>query len=114
MAVRKKRRRGWRWPRHGHEDGGARERHEQEMAARLAPLEETEAYRESEQADAGKRAPDTIRVDNTTVRMPEKFLEGERDAEDTFYIDPPVLAVLVVVLLFIAFVAWQISQMPAK
>jgi hypothetical protein len=116
MAVRKKRRRGWRWPRrgHGHDGGDERARHEEELAARLAPLEETEAYRDSEQADAGKRAPDTIRVDNTTVKMPEKFLGGDRDVEGTFYIDPPVLAVLVVVLIFIAFIAWQISQMPEK
>jgi hypothetical protein len=102
----------WRWP--PERRGRLGRRKPEELAARLAPLEETEAFRKSEQADAGKRAEDTIRVDNTTIKMPEYLGEEERDVESTFRLDPAVAVITIVALAFIAFVAWQISQMPPK
>ena len=100
--------------RHKHGGGAERRSHERELAERLAPLEETEAFKKSEQKKGDKSAADTIRVSNETVPMPEKFLEEERDTSGTFRLEPVVLAILVVMLLFIAFVAWQITLMPAK
>lgn len=84
------------------------------MAARLAPLEETAAFAESEQRTGEHNAPDTITVSNQSVKMPDKFLEEERDASGIFHLEPIVLAILVVMLVFIAFIAWQITLMPAK
>ncbi len=83
------------------------------MADRLAPLEETQAFKESEQKKGDKAAADTITVSNQSVKMPDKFLEEERDASGIFSLEPLVLAILIVMLLFIAFVAWQITLMPA-
>ena len=99
--------------RHQHGGGEERRKHEQEMAARLAPLEETAAFKESDQSTGEHTAPDTITVSNQSVKMPDKFLEEERDASGIFKLEPLVLAILVVMLLFIAFVAWQITLMPA-
>ncbi len=99
--------------RHAHGGGHERRQHEQEMAARLAPLEETEAFRESEQRKGDRTAADTIKVSNQSVKMPDKFLDEERDASSVFRLEPVVLAILVVMLIFIAFVAWQITLMPA-
>jgi hypothetical protein len=108
VAVRIRRRR------HNHGSGPERRQHEQEMAARLAPLEETEGFAESDQRKGDKSAPDTITVSNQSVKMPDKFLEEERDASGVFRLEPIVLAILVFMLLFMAFVAWQITLMPPK
>jgi hypothetical protein len=99
--------------RHNHGGGEERRKHEQEMAARLAPLEETAAFAESDQRTGEHVAADTIKVSNATVKMPDKFLEEERDVSSVFRFEPLVLAILIAVLLFIAFVAWQITLMPA-
>jgi hypothetical protein len=111
VAVKKRKRRKWKSP-HAHGPGDRHE-HEENLAQRLTPLEETEAFRKSEQSDGNHAAvKDTIRVDRSSVKMPEKFLEDERDAADTFRLHPVVVAILAVMLAFIAFVAWQITLMP--
>lgn len=99
--------------RHAHGGGHERRQHEQEMAARLAPLEETAAFKESDQRTGEHAAADTIKVSNESVKMPDKFLEEDRDASGIFHLEPVVIAILVVMLLFIAFIAWQITLMPA-
>jgi hypothetical protein len=99
--------------RHAHGGGEDRRKHEQEMADRLAPLEETAAFKESDQHTGEHAAADTITVSNQSVKMPDKFLEEERDASGIFRLEPIVLAILVAMLVFIAFVAWQITLMPA-
>jgi hypothetical protein len=99
--------------RHAHGGGKERRQHEQEMAARLAPLEETQAFKESEQHEGDGSAADTIKVSNQSVKMPDTFLDEERDGAGVFRLEPVVLAILVVMLIFIAFVAWQITLMPA-
>ena len=118
MAVSKqkrKRRKGWKtgrlhWPgseHDGHDHAG--------MAERLKPLEETEEFKASPQTDEGNStADDTIRVDSTTVPMPEHLVEDEREGASIFRLEPVVLFILVAMLAFIAFVAWQITLMPAK
>ncbi len=108
MAVKIRRRR------HQHGSGPERRKHEEEMAARLAPLEETAAFAESDQSTGEHTAPDTITVSNQSVKMPDKFLEEERDASGIFRLEPIVLAILVAMLLFMGFIAWQITLMPPK
>ena len=113
MAVKKKKR--WKTGRlhmpgghHGDENGHA-------AAERLAPLEEQEQFRKSQQSDGNRSLiKDTIRVDNSSVKVPENLVEEERDAASTFRLDTAVLVILGVMLAFIAFVAWQISRMPVK
>jgi len=105
----------WRGARHHAHDGGGRHEHQQDLAKRLAPLEETEAFRQSAQHDGGKSGRDTIRVDRNSVRMPEQFTEEERSAARTFRLDPVVVAILALMLGFIAFITWQITLMrPPK
>jgi hypothetical protein len=101
-------------PGHAHGDGD-RQQHQEDLARRLAPLEETAAFRKSEQADGGHGAAgDTIRVDRSSVKMPEAFMRDERDTAEAFRLHPVVVVILAAMLAFIAFVAWQITLMPEK
>lgn len=112
MAVKKKGKRRWKtgrlhWP-------GSRHDHAENEAGRLAPLEETEAFGESPQKDSAHVPDDTIRVDSKSVQMPDGFVEDEREGASIFRLEPVALAILLLMLAFIAFVAWQISLMPGK
>jgi hypothetical protein len=107
-----KRNRKWKtgrlhWP-------GSRREHEQNAAGRLAPLEETEGFRDSRQENSARTPDDTIRVDSKSVHMPENLVEDEREGASIFRLEPSALFILVLMLAFIAFVAWQISLMPVK
>ena len=86
----------------------------QELAARLAPPEESEPAGGLHQAvpGAARKADDTIRVNTSTVKLPSKFTEEERRGARIFYLEPVVVFILVALLAFIAFIAWQITQMP--
>ena len=113
----KKKKKGRRWKTGAlHWPGSAHKHQEREenVADRLAPLEETDEFRESHQKDSGKAADDTIRVDSKTVQMPESFADEEREGASIFRLEPVVVAILIAMLGFIAFVAWQISRMPDK
>ena len=113
MAVKKrKRRRGWKtgrlhWPGSGHD-------HRPDEAERLAPLEETKGFKDSPQVDSDRDAKDTIRVDSASVPMPEHLMEDEREGSSIFRLEPVVLFIILLMLAFIAFVAWQVTLMPAK
>ena len=118
MAVsrgKRKRRSGWKtgrlhWPgsHHGGEDNA-------DVAARLTPLEETEEFKESPQTDERPgAADDTIRVDSKSVPMPEHLVDDEREGASIFRLEPVVLVILVSMLVFIAFIAWQVTLMPEK
>ena len=112
MAVKGNRRRRWKtgqlhWP-------GGRAEHERDAAGRLAPLEETEAFNDSQQKDSARAPDDTIRVGSASVRMPENLVDDEREGASVFRVEPVALVILFVMLAFIAFVAWQISLMPVK
>lgn len=105
-------RKGWQtgrlhWPGRGH-------KHEASEADLLAPLEETEAFKDSAQCDSDREAKDTIRVDNTSVPMPEQLNEDEREGGSIFHLEPVVIFILAGMIAFIAFVAWQITLMPVK
>jgi hypothetical protein len=113
MAVKKGRR--WKtgrlhWPGSQHDH----RKDAEDAAGRLAPLEETEAFRDSQQADSARSPDDTIRVGGASVQMPEHFVEDEREGASIFRLEPAALFILVVVLAFIAFVAWQVSLMPGR
>lgn len=117
MAVKRKRQtRRWKtgplhWPGSGHDhhDG------EENVAERLAPLEETDAFNDSHQKDSSAHTPDdTIRVDSKSVPMPESFVDDEREGASIFRLEPVALCILLAMLAFIVFVAWQISLMPDK
>ena len=114
MAVSRKKKRGrWRTDRL-HWPGSGRRHEEKDEAARLTPLEETEEFKESPQVDSTRPADDTIRVDSKSVAMPEHLLEDEREGSNIFRLEPVVVFVLVVMLAFIALVAWQVALMPEK
>ena len=85
------------------------------LAARLAPLEEqgqrtTTAI--EERAAAGiDQEPGTIIVDRNNLQVPREMMEGGE--HQLLGMEPVVLVILAFMLCFIAFIAWQISQMPA-
>jgi hypothetical protein len=116
VAVKKKTKgRRWKtgrlhWPGSGHDH----KEHEANVAERLAPLEETEAFQESQQKDSAHAPDDTIRVDSASVQMPESFVDDEREGASIFRLEPVALFILLAMLAFIVFVAWQISLMPTK
>lgn len=120
MAVKKKSKgkgKGRRWktgPLHWPGSAHDHHEHEHDPAELLAPLEETEVFKESHQKDSGKAADDTIRVDSKSVQMPESFVDDEREGSSIFRLEPVAFVILLVMLAFIAFVAWQISLMPDK
>ena len=110
MAVKK----GWKtgplhWP--GSQRGHGRD---EEIAERLTPLEETEEFRKSHQVEGRHGADDTIHVGSASVRMPDQFAEDEREGASIFRLEPVVLFILLAMLAFIGFVAWQITLMPPK
>ena len=114
MAVKKKRKKGWKTGRlHWPGGGGSHEDHPGE-AERLTPLEETAEFKKSPQVDSDRDAGDTIRVDSKSVPMPEHLLEDEREGSSIFRLEPVVLFILACMLAFIAFIAWQITRMPEK
>jgi hypothetical protein len=116
VAVsRKKKRKGWKtgrlhWPgSHQHEHD------EPNIAERLTPLEETKEFKDSPQVEGSQRgADDTIRIDSKSVPMPEHLIDDEREGASIFRLEPVVVSILVAMLIFIAFVAWQITLMPEK
>jgi hypothetical protein len=93
-----------------------------QLAAQLAPLEEQDAHAARKQGANGQGAGRNGRliqehgaliVDTDHLNV-LKGLGEEPDAEDGQFlgIEPIVLVILCVMLAFIAFIAWKISQMP--
>jgi len=92
-----------------------------QLAAQLAPLEE-QTKRSAEQqigtglnSTNGQAARDygAIVVDNDDLKVPTDIMEAG-DEKRFLGMEPVVLVVLVIVLSFIGFIAWQISLMPAR
>ena len=110
MAIRRRR--------HKHDGPEERKKHADELSAKLAPLEEQQpeivASPPPAQAKNGDYQDATIRVDSKSVHMPQRLLDESESREglSIFYLEPLVLVILVAMLIFIAFIAWQITLMP--
>jgi len=92
-----------------------------QLAAQLAPLEEQDQSSAERQIGSGLNStnnqsnPDygAIVVGDDNLNVPKDMMEGG-DQKRFFGMEPVVLVVLIIVLSFIAFIAWQISLMPAR
>ena len=85
------------------------------LAARLAPLEEQHpgatAVDQKQRAGGVIQEPGAIVVDRNNLQIPHEMMEGS-GTKGLFGIEPVVLVILGMMLCFIAFVAWKISEMP--
>lgn len=92
-----------------------------QLAAQLAPLEEQDKPAAEQQigghVDAASRAMDrhfgSIIVDSEDLKVGTDFVETQEEKR-FLGIEPVVLVVLILVLSFIGFIAWQISLMPPR
>jgi len=92
-----------------------------QLAAQLAPLEERSKPAAVKQvgidsASGNGQVPEdsgAIIVDKDLTHVPRDMMD--EGGENTFLgMEPVVLVIMGVMLTFIAFIAWQITQMPAK
>jgi len=89
-----------------------------QLAAQLAPLEEQDKPAAEHQIGApintaSDRHFGAIIVDNDDLNVPADIMETP-EKRHFLGIEPVVLVVLILMLGFIAFIAWQISSMPAR
>jgi hypothetical protein len=99
-----------------------RKRDTDQLAALLAPLEEQDKPAAEHQlgspanAAAGQsdRHFGAIIVDNEDLKVSADFMEAPQNEKHFLGLEPVVLVVLILMLGFIGFIAWQISLMPAK
>lgn len=91
------------------------------LAAQLAPLEEQHPKAAQQQLGTAAatfqlqsdEAFSAIVVDKDSLIVPAEIMEG--GAEKTYLgMEPVVIVILGVMLIFIAFVAWQITLMPVE
>ena len=106
---------------HIHRHGKHRKGDTARLAAQLAPLEEQDQRAAAQQlenkaavvkmqSDPGFSA---IVIDKDSLTVPTEIMEGSN--EKTYLgMEPVVIVILGVMLVFIAFVAWQITLMPAE
>ena len=108
--------------RHRSSRGRTRKGDTAQLAAQLAPLEEQDqSIAAQQQVGSGPgsgngqvdRDYGAIVVDKDNLNFPKDMMEGE-DEKRFLGVEPVVLVILGVMLIFIAFIAWQISLMPAK
>jgi hypothetical protein len=92
-----------------------------QLAAQLAPLEEQDKHAARRQGANGHGAahnggssliqePGALIVDTGGLNLPTEFTES--GGGNFWDIEPVVLVIVGVMLVFIAFIAWQISLMP--
>ena len=92
-----------------------------QLAAQLAPLEEQDKPAAEQQIGThlettnGQQRRDygAIVVDNANLNVPKGIIEGGEEKQ-FLGMEPVVVIVLIIMLGFIAFIAWQISLMPAR
>lgn len=98
-----------------------RKRDTEKLAAQLAPLEEQDKPAAEHQigghVDAAsyptERHFGSIIVDSEHLKVGTDFVETQEEKQ-FLGMEPVVLIVLILVLSFIGFIAWQISLMPAR
>jgi hypothetical protein len=87
-----------------------------QLAAQLAPLEELDGRTTSSgptDDPKGNFALGAIVVDNDNLSIPKDIMEGS-DEKTYLGMEPVVIVILGFMLVFIAFIAWQISMMPVE
>ena len=89
-----------------------------QLSAQLAPLEEQNKPAAEHQTgtplnSGSDRHFGAIIVDNDNLNVPKDILEAQEERR-FLGMEPVVLVVLILMLSFIAFIAWQISLMPAR
>lgn len=94
-----------------------RKRDTDSLAAQLAPLEEQNKPAAEQQVGHRVDATDphigSIIVDSDHLKVGKGFVETEEEKQ-FLGMEPVVLVVLILMLIFIGFIAWQISLMPAR
>ena len=107
--------------RHRSSRGRTRKGDTAQLAAQLAPLEELSKPAAAKQVGMdspsgnGQVSADSgaIIVDKDLTHVPKDMME--EGGEKTYLgMEPVVLVILGVMLIFIAFITWQITQMPPK
>lgn len=83
-----------------------RKKGRRESAAQLAPLEEQDRTGTVQEAGA-------IIVDSDNLNLSNDVTEG-RHGKQILGMEPVAIVILVFMLCFIAFIAWQISLMPPE
>ena len=73
-------------------------------AAQLAPLEELEAMHQT----------DTLRLETAEINMPKNLFGVETETARIFHPHRIVVILIGILLVFIAFVAYLVSQMPEQ
>ena len=91
-----------------------------QLAAQLAPLEEQDAQAARQQGANGRGADQNggrliqehgaLIVDTGHLNLPKELTETR--ASRLWDIEPVVLVIVGAMLIFIAFIAWKISEMP--
>ncbi len=76
-----------------------------EIAAQLAPLEEI--HETASQNNHG-----VIRLDTGALNLPKSLMNDDEHKQTIFRAEPVVLSIIIASLIFIAFIAWKVSQMP--
>jgi hypothetical protein len=87
-----------------------------EIAEQLAPLEEQDkdaAKRQGAAVNGTNHAAGAIVIDKNDLQLPKGVNEVE-EGNNASFVEPVVLVIVIVMLAYIAFIAWQISLMPDK
>jgi hypothetical protein len=96
-------------PRGFHSRRKSGKRDAEQLAAELAPLEE-QKQREGSAKNGAAQQHGAIVVDKNNLSIDPQV--GDVD-KASFKVEPVVLVILVLMLGYIAYIAWEISQMPA-
>ena len=94
-----------------HRSGDSRQ-----LAAQLAPLEELRQSNESREKNGSQgvaQEDGAIVVGVEQPGVPQEVVEAE-DRNGALGLEPVVIVIVVLMLAFIVFIAWQISQMPTQ
>ena len=87
------------------------------LAARLAPLEEQRSPaitgEQKQRVGGASQEPGAIVVDRKNLHVPKEMMEGT-GTKGLFGMEPVVIVILGLMLAFIAFIAWKISEMPLE
>jgi hypothetical protein len=103
MALKKKRNGHF----HTHYTGERKKGNTAELSAKLAPLEE----KRGEGVKPGSGNGGAIIVDKSSVKLPGGFADEDKATSRIFGFDPIAIVILILMLAFIAFIAWQVSLM---